>query len=409
MKCQLAGIVLLLALAACARAWGAWIAYEDGNGYSMFCDVDGNESFKIRESRVVDGDCVEQSAFAIVDQKPNPLRDMAQSYVNRFQSLHHPSNAVGCATNQVDCVLGKRAVSDYDLGCGRGRLRLDEPEARQLESESMKLVDSCRRAVETAPYNPCVVYYRKRYKRNVRTLIANYDDVIGSARLYSGFRIGFQAAVSNEGDEPELKKTDKRLQDDAFISVYGKWASLVGERANGCQVNTELVSFVQGRADVGPGGNLTLLDWEVCETMRANVDWGVEPDVDRSLSMEYYSPCRDFRLILRDEKRTRYVTYCCGVVSVIEQKGLLPCVSVGMPYDALAQVYFDLSGHVEDEHLLIKQNLSRLASTLGVGLRSPLCKARRWSSIEPFIKESKDNMELVRMVDELILSLWKQM
>ena len=100
--------------------------------------------------------------------------------------------------------------------------------------------------------------------------------------------------------------------------------------------------------------------------------------------MDYMSPCREFRLVFCEGENRKEITYCCGLLHVVQsvKDGLY--LSVGLPFDALDQMYFDLAGMVvQDRFLIVKQKLRQLAAALGMVAESPLCKVRRcgWYTI----------------------------
>ena len=394
---------------ACLNARGGWVSFRDGEGYWAFCNAVGNQELEIRERRLDDG-YVEYSTLAIIAGYKNTVRDSALMFVDGCRRLISSSNEFFFATAELPCRLPRRPECEYDFGAGyRKRIVLNRG-VGEFKSRFRQFVESVRRSLETSPYDAGLVYYRKRYKTGARVLRVKYEDVVGAAHLYSGLRVCLPAKVSMNEDGPKLVKPDMNVPEDAFLRVYGKWLDLDEDKENICNEITCSAGFVQGRVEVLPGsfGNATLNDWSVCDGLRPEGCEVIDLDGDDSVSMEYYSPCPEFRLILRDEKRFWHFTYCSGVLSIIKQEENMPCLAVGIPFDALDQAYFDMSGRlVDSRQLSIKHKLKRLASALGLSHASLFCKAKRWSALKPIEKDAKIDLEVSVVVKDLIMLLYR--
>lgn len=405
MNCRMLRVAVLLSSIVCTRVYGAWVAYN-GNGYDVLCEVDGNEAFSIREKRVVDGGFVEQSEFTLVGTNPHPLRNMALSYIERFRRSIDSVNAVGSVTNNVDCNL-KENVCAYSFGAERASRHLSSWRARRFEVGSRQFVDSCRQLIEEAGYDERMIYYRQRYKKGKLVFHAKYEDVVCMSHLYSGISAVFPVRVSLCDDSLKLEPPGKRDPVDGFM--FGRWPELESVDIAAYNWNTNRTVFVEGGVLALPNGGLVSMgDWRVHENFCLGTTKGVVPDGDEFLSLEYLSPCQEFKLLLREDKRIKYVTYCCGILSIVQSTGDVTCVCAGFPYDLLDRMYVDLSGHVIDAgYSEVKHRLKRLAAALDRDLESPVYKTKRYSTIIPIVKDAKRDERIYALVEELRSSAFK--
>ena len=407
MRFSLSVAVAAMILFVCLNACGGWVCFKDGDGYWAFCNAVGNQELEIREKRL-DGGYVEYSTLAVIAGHENIVRDSVLTFVDGFRRLICSSNEFFCATADMTCRLLTRPECEYDFGAGHRKRIMSNRGAEEFKSRFRHIVESCRKTLETSPYDAGLVYYRKRYKPGARILHVKYEDVVGTAHLYSGLCVCLPAKVSMSADGPKLMRTDVNVPEEAFLQVYGEWLDLDENKENACNAITCSAGFIQGRVEVLPGGfgNATLKDWRIRNGLRPKDCEVIDQDGDDSLSMEYYSPCPEFRFILRDEKCSWHLTYCGGVLSLIKQEENMPSLSVGGPFDALDQACFDLSGRFADSRQLsIKDKLKGSASALGLRHTSLLCKAKRWSALKPIEKDAKLDLEVSTVVKDLMILL----
>lgn len=389
----------LMILPAVVSAWGAWIVCDDGQSYRLYCEVEERSGIEIIAQRDVDDGYVELSALTIIGGREHSLRNRARDFLRDWRERIGCSNGNECASANVVC-------GSYDFGEGASALRLNADMAVALKDCGEKLVASCRKEILSASYDPRVVYFRRRHKKSMPVLLSKCEDVVATSHLYSGLKIRMPAMLVGGSDSTELKKPDMKLPDDAFLCA--RWPSL--DDSGECSGNgaTGRVAVVEGLVSVPPEsfGNIVLKDWKVDGCNDSNVLTNSVTDSDELLSMDYMSPCREFRLVFCEGENRKEITYCCGLLHVVQsvKDGLY--LSVGLPFDALDQMYFDLAGMVvQDRFLIVKQKLRQLAAALGMVAESPLCKVRRCGELDPIVMDAAKEPKIKLLVDDLLKAL----
>lgn len=389
----------LMILAAVVSAWGAWIACDDGQSYRLYCEVEEHSRIEIIAQRDVDDGYVELSALTIIGGREHSLRNRARDFLRDWRERIGCSNGIECASANVVCGW-------YDFGEGASALRLNADMVVALKDCGEKLIASCRKEILSASYDPRVVYFRRRHKKSMPVLLSKCEDVVATPHLYSGLKIRMPAMLVGGSDSTELKKPDMKLPDDAFLCA--RWPSL--DDSGECSGNgaTGRVAVVEGLVTVPPDslGNIVLKDWKVDGCNDSKVLTNSVTDSDELLSMDYMSPCREFRLVFCEGENRKEITYCCGLLHVVQfvKDGLY--LSVGQPFDSLDQMYFDLAGMVaQDRFLSVKQKLRQLAAALGMVAEFPLCKVRRCGELDPIVMDAAKEPKIKLLVDDLLKAL----